>query len=160
MQRFTGAVALVLLCALAPACGSPPYEAALPPGYRLVQKREYQALYGPDGRLARVLQDADKDGRADAVVLYRPDGRPASGEIDTDRDGVVDRWERFALDGTVDLVGRARSRLGRPDYWEHVRADGVVWQRDWDDDGDGRPDRSDNPAPEAETVNAAGTTAP
>lgn len=119
--------------------------ASLPAGYRLVQKRDFQALYGADGRLVRLIQDADHDGRADAVVDYRPNGKPRSGEIDTDADGVVDRWESFRLDGSLERVAVSRLRNGRPDAWEEVRSDGSVAQRDWDDDGDGRPDRTDYP---------------
>lgn len=119
--------------------------ASLPAGYRLVQKRDFQALYGADGRLVRLLQDADHDGRADAVVDYRPDGKPRSGEIDTDADGIVDRWESFRLDGSLERVAVSRLRNGRPDAWEEVRSDGSVAQRGWDDDGDGRPDRTDYP---------------
>jgi hypothetical protein len=149
--RPLAVVGIAVLCA---ACAAEKPAASLPEGYRLVQKRQYQALYGPGGRLLRVLEDANRDGRADAVITYRRDGTPATGEIDTDRDGAVDRWERFALDGSVDLVGVSQKARAQPDYWEHRRADGTIWQRDWDDDGDGQPDRSDNPPPRAETVNA------
>lgn len=139
-------LAVLATAVLAVGCVAPrAREAALPQEYRLVQKREYQALYGPDGRLLRLLSDANQDGRAEGVLAYRHDGTPATAEIDTDRDGAVDRWERFALDGSVDLVGLSRKRNGKADYWEHLRADGTVWQRDWDVDGDGRPDRSEHP---------------
>jgi hypothetical protein len=149
-QMARGRVTFILAAlALAAGCATDMPSASLPDGWRLVQKRQYQALYGPDGRLVRVVQDANHDGRADAVISCRGDGTPAAGEIDADLDGVVDRWERFALDGSVDLVGVSRQRNGRADYWEHRRGDGTVWQRDWDDDGDGRPDRSDNPEPQA-----------
>lgn len=92
----------------------------LPGGYRLIQKQQYQALYGPTGRLERLLQDRDRDGRAEAVVVYRANGKPERGEIDTDGDGRVDRWEHFWSDGQLEKV-------------------------DVDTDGDGRVDRTDYP---------------
>jgi len=92
----------------------------LPGGYRLVQKQQYQALYGPQGRIERLLQDRDGDGRAEAVIVYRANGKPERGEIDTDGDGRVDRWEHFWSDGQLEKV-------------------------DVDTNGDGRADRTDYP---------------
>ena len=92
----------------------------LPGGYRLIQKAQFQALYGPNGRIERLLQDRDGDGRADTVIVYRPNGKAERGEIDTDADGRVDRWEHFRTDGTLERV-------------------------DLDADGDGRSDRADTP---------------
>jgi hypothetical protein len=91
----------------------------LPGGYRLIQKQQYQALYGPSGRIERLLQDRDGDGRAEAVVVYRANGKPERGEIDTDGDGRVDRWEHFWSDGTlekVDVDTNADGRVDRTDY--------------------------------------------
>ncbi len=91
----------------------------LPGGYRLVQKQQYQALYGPSGKIERLLQDRNQDGRADAVILYYPNGNPQRGEIDTDGDGRVDRWEYFWTDGTlekVDLDANGDGRVDRTDY--------------------------------------------
>jgi hypothetical protein len=107
---------------LAPAAcgGSGATPRGLPGGHRLIQKREFQALYAPDGRIMRLLRDGNRDGRADAVVVYRPTGKPERGEIDTDEDGAVDRWEHFRTDGTLDRV-------------------------DLDTDHDGRVDRTDSP---------------
>ena len=91
----------------------------LPGGYRLIQKGRYQVLYGPNGKIERLLEDRDHDGRADAVILYHPNGKPALGEIDTDGDGRVDRWEHFWTDGTlekVDLDVNGDGRIDRTDY--------------------------------------------
>jgi hypothetical protein len=92
----------------------------LPGGYRLLQKAQFQALYGPNGRIERLLQDRDGDGRAEAVILYRPNGKAERGELDTDGDGRVDRWEYFRTDGTLERT-------------------------DVDADGDGTSDRTDYP---------------
>ncbi len=91
----------------------------LPGGYRLIQKQKYQALYGPTGKIERLLEDRNHDGRADAVIVYYPNGKPAVGEIDTDGDGRVDRWEYFWTDGTlekVDLDANGDGRVDRTDY--------------------------------------------
>jgi len=93
----------------------------LPGGFRLVQKDQFQALYGPDGRIVRLLQDRNHDGRAEAVILYRPSGKPERGEIDTDEDGQIDRWEHFRPDGTLERVDTDTNHDGqvdRSDYSE------------------------------------------
>ena len=84
-------------------------------GYRLVQKDQFQALYDSDGRIQRLLQDRNHDGRADAVIAYRSNGKPERGELDTDEDGAIDRWEHFRPDGTLERVDLDTNRDGRPD---------------------------------------------
>jgi hypothetical protein len=95
------ALAATTSCSFAPEA-----ERSLPGGYVLVQKADYQALYDSHGRIERLLQDADGDGRAESVVLYYPNGTPRRGEIDTDGDGVVDRVESFRTDGTLETAPR------------------------------------------------------
>ena len=82
---------------------------------------------------------------AEAVVLYREDGRPGRSELDTDGDHVVDRWETLRPDGTVALSAHSRGNTGSPDTWEYADAQGVVFQIEFDDDGDGEPDRTEYP---------------
>ena len=136
------AIPLVLL--LLAACGTEPDGAhRLPDGFRLLQKRQYQALYGPTGRLVRVLYDENADGVAEAVVLYRADGKPERSELDTDGDHSIDRWETLRPDGTVAVSAHSRRRSGVPDAWAYLDADGTVYQRDFDDDGDGEVDRTE-----------------
>jgi hypothetical protein len=141
---FASLVAGICVLALA-ACGGEPPPRGLPGGYRLIQKDQFQALYGPSGRIERLLQDRNRDGRAEAVVVYRPNGRPDRGEIDADEDGLVDRWEHFRADGTLERVAVSRRRTGRPDQWDHAHLDGRVYQRDFDDTGDGEVDRTEYP---------------
>jgi hypothetical protein len=110
------------LCTLALAgCAGAESARALPGGYRLVQKDQFQALYGPDGRIERLLHDRNRDGRAEAVVVFRPDGTPERGEIDTDEDGRVDRWEYFRADGTVERIDVDRNRDGKVDRTDYPR---------------------------------------
>lgn len=100
-------------------CGGAESPRRLPGGYRLVQKDQFQALYGPEGRVERLLQDRNHDGRAEAVVVYRPNGKPERGELDTDEDGVVDRWEHFRADGTLDRVDVDTDRDGKVDRTDY-----------------------------------------
>jgi hypothetical protein len=93
----------------------------LPEGYRLVQKQHYQALYGPSGKIERLLQDRNQDGRADAVILYYSNGNPERGEIDTDGDGRVDRWEHFWTDGKLEKVDVDTNRDGKVDRTDYPR---------------------------------------
>ena len=86
------------------ACRLPAPEAK--PPLTLVEKGATQSVFDAQGRLQRVLIDADGDTRADAQFLYGPEGAPRVAEIDVDRDGVVDRWEHFAADGSPERTGR------------------------------------------------------
>ena len=121
MSRLTRQVAglgaaLVLIAPVG--CGGPESPKRLPGGYRLVQKDQFQALYGPDGRIVRLLYDRNHDGRAEGAVLYRPNGEPERGELDTDADGAIDRWEHFRTDGTLDRVEVDADRDGKVDRTE------------------------------------------
>ena len=109
----------------------------------LHQKGPYQAYYGPDGKIERLLQDADGDGRAEAVILYWPNGKIRAGEIDSDHDGMVDRWEYYSTEGVLEKVGTSRKKQPRPDQWDIIDPNGRVVRREFDDDGDGIPDRSE-----------------
>jgi hypothetical protein len=106
------------LLGLAACTGEAPSH-RLPGGFRLVQKDQFQALYGPDGRIARLLQDRNHDGRAEAVIVYWPNGKPERGELDTDEDGAVDRWEHFRTDGTLERVDLDTNRDGKVDRTDY-----------------------------------------
>jgi hypothetical protein len=117
-RRAATAGAALALVALA-GCARVAPSHRLPGGYRLVQKEQFQALYGPDGRILRLLQDRNHDGRAEAVIVYRPNGKPERGEIDTDEDGLVDRREYFRADGTLERVEVDTNHDGRVDRTEY-----------------------------------------
>ena len=129
------------------ACGSDAGSGAkrLPDGSRLVEKKDYQALYGPEGRLERLLQDSDGDGVAETVVFFGPDGKPWRSELDTDGDHTIDRWETFRPDGSLSMRAVSRRGTGQPDAWSFVEPDGHVSRTDFDDDGDGAVDRAVGP---------------
>lgn len=146
-MRETPAVLGLLLTAMA--CAQPAPEAS--PRLLLVEKGPYQAYYGEDGRILRLLYDANGDGRADIQTLYDLAGKPVSAEADTDHDGVVDRWEAFASDGSIEKIGVSRLTPGRPDAWTYAEASGADRREGAvavgsrvrearDTDGDGRPD--------------------
>ena len=132
----------VALVAVLSGCQDPTLSKSSPPPYLLVEKGPYQSLYGPDGRIERLAYDRNGDRTADAVILYSPDGKIRLAEIDTDLDKVIDRWEYFD-NGVLVRVGFTRSRRAEPDYWEVVAADGSILRREYDDDGDGKVDRSE-----------------
>jgi hypothetical protein len=133
-------VPLVLPLALV-ACRLPAPEAR--PPLVLVESGSAQSFFDAEGRLLRVLVDADQDRRADVQFLYRPDGTVRVAEVDADRDGVVDRWEHYGADGSLERVGRSQGSRGRPDVWEGPDLSGgeQVQLEELDTDGDGKPDR-------------------
>ena len=98
--------------------------------YRLIEKGPYQALYGADGRLQRLVYDGNGDGRAEVVTFFRPTGKPLRAEIDSDGDGIVDRWEDFSAAGILEKVGLSRGKNGTPDEWDYVDSTGAVTRRE------------------------------
>jgi hypothetical protein len=121
------ALPLAVACLTLAACEAPHAGARL----QLVEKGPYQALYGPDGRLQRLVYDGNGDGRAEVVTLFAPTGKPLRAEIDTDGDGVVDRWEYFSsLTGELDKVGFSRRKSGTPDEWAYVDSSGAIVRRE------------------------------
>jgi hypothetical protein len=133
------AFAAILLLLVA-ACGAA-VPAPRPARFTLVEKGDYQALYGPEGRLERLVHDTDGDRRADLVTFYAPSGRPLRAEADLDHDGRVDRWEHYEEDGRLRKVGESRFGRDQPDVFSYRDAGGAVSRREYDDDGDARVDR-------------------
>lgn len=109
----------------------------------LVEKGSAQSFFDAEGRLLRVLVDANQDRRADVQFLYRPEGTVRVAEIDADRDGVVDRWEHYGADGSLERVEQAQLEEldtdgdGKPDRRLHRRRDGAVIALEIDRDEDG-----------------------
>ena len=71
-----------------------------------MQKKEYQVLYGPNGKVQRLLRDADGDGLADVVVVFDAVLRSAVGVEHDDDVGqaVAVRVAEKALDLSVRSV--------------------------------------------------------
>jgi hypothetical protein len=135
-------VAGVGLAALLSGCRDPTLQKPSSPTHLLIEKGPYQSLYGPDGKIERLVYDQNGDRTADAVILYGPDGKVRLAEIDTDLDKVIDRWEYFES-GALVRLGFTRSTRGVPDYWDVVALDGSLVRREYDEDGDGKVDRSE-----------------
>jgi hypothetical protein len=143
-NALTAGLTAVTLTGIAACAPGPERVTPSPsPAGILHQKGPYQAYYGPDGKIERLLQNVDGDGRADAVILYWPNGKVRAGEIDSDRDGTVDRWEYYSPDGVVEKVGTSRRNGARPDQWDIIDGNDRVVRREFDDDGDGKVDRSE-----------------
>lgn len=144
MPTFTRrhAIAFALGVSTVAACRDPTLRPPPQTRYLLVEKGPYQSLYDEEGRIERLLYDRDDDGTADAIVLYDTNGNPRQAEIDTDLDDVIDRWEYFD-NGILVRVGTTRHRRGAPDYWEVIGRDETPTRREFDDDGDGKVDRSE-----------------
>jgi hypothetical protein len=123
-------------------CGRSQKPGPVPRAY-LFEKGPYQGVYGPDGKMLRLLYDANGDKRADVVTLFHPNGAPRQAEIDTDFDGVVDRWQYFSTTGALEREGWARRRPGTVDTWEYRSADGSPFRREIDEDGNGSVDRTE-----------------
>jgi len=132
-------LALVAVHAAFHGCSAEPSRAK----WHLVEKGPFQALYRPDGHLDRVAYDGNGDHRAEVVTFFAPGGAPLRAQIDTDNDGIVDRWEFYGPDGRVAKVGTSRRIPGKPDLWSYPDGFGGVARREYDDDGDGKPDRAE-----------------
>jgi hypothetical protein len=136
---FRSRLSALLAALTLSSCG---YEPPRPvPQAYLFEKGPYQGVYGPDGRIIRLLYDQNGDRKADMVTLFYANGSPRQVEIDTDLDGVVDRWQYFAPNGVRERDGWARRKPGRVDLWEYTDDKGRLTRREFDDDGDGRLDR-------------------
>jgi hypothetical protein len=119
--------------------------------YYLVGKGPYKAFYDRWGRLQRLEYDANGDGRADQIAHHDGARTPRTIEVDDDFDGRVDRWEDYDASGQLARVGTSRRGRG-PDLWTTSGPDGQPARKEYDEDGDGRPDR-------VETLNAGAVTA-
>jgi hypothetical protein len=138
LHTRTSAVLFVGL--LGSACTARTRPAPVPRAY-LFQKGPYQAVYGPDGFVLRLLYDSNGDGVADVVNVYRSGGRLRQVESDINLDGTVDRWERYNDQDALDSVATARRQSGTPDLWDYFDRAGTLVRREADDRGDGRVHR-------------------
>jgi hypothetical protein len=134
------------------ACGG---RGGLPPGglptvkrgdgrdYRVLDKGAWKGFYDPQGRIAIVEYDSDGDGRADYVAHYDERRQIRTIEVDEDHDSWVDRFEHYDAAGVLEKVGRCRKQRGRADEWTYRAPDGRPARIEYDDDGDGKPERAE-----------------
>jgi hypothetical protein len=97
----------------------------------------YVVREGPRLKCRRV--DLDFDGRTDRTTHYDPQGGVARVESDFDRDGRVDEIALYSL-GTVTEKQRATSLDGRLDTWEYYQSGRLV-RAERDENGDGIVDQ-------------------
>ena len=148
---------LLLLAALAAACGGRGCggTGGLPPGalptvkrgdgreYRVLDKGAWKGYYDGQGRIAIVEYDSDGDGRADYIAHYDERRQIRLIEVDEDHDAWVDRFEHYDAAGVLEKVGRWRKQRGRADEWTYRGPDGRPARIEYDDDGDGTPERAE-----------------
>jgi hypothetical protein len=152
------AVAALALQALAvSACADPERDRL-----KATTKASYDSA---SGKLTELTFDANKNGRIDTWTEM--DGtRPVRSRIDSNEDGKIDKWEYYDQAGKLSKVGLSRKGGDKPDAWAFAGADGQVerieasstgdearidrWERyengvmttvEFDENGDGRPDR-------------------
>ncbi len=156
MSRARKASLAVLLMAAAAcsgrACGG---RGGLPPerlplvkrgdgrAYHFLDKGPWKGYYDEAGRLAVAEYDSTGRGRADTIAHYDDGKRIRLIEVDEDLDGWVDRFEHYDATGRLEKVGRCRKTRGRADEWIYRGPDGYAARIEYDDDGDGKPERAD-----------------
>lgn len=146
-NALTGVAALVLLIGCGGRGGTPPGRPPIFVGkdgqkYYLLEKGPYKAFYDPWGRLARIEYDANGDGKADHIAHHEGRKLARMLEIDADFDGAIERWEYYDDQGLLVKVGAAR-KSSAPDIWTFSDPAGQVVRIEYDEDGDGAPDRAE-----------------
>jgi hypothetical protein len=156
-QAAFPSIAMVLALAVA-ACADPERDRL-----RATTKATYDTA---TGKLTELTSDANKNGRIDTWTEM--DGaRPVRSRIDTNEDGKIDRWEYYDQNGRLTKVGLSRTNGDKPDAWVYSTPDGKIarievsstaderhidrWEFydasgamtrvEFDENGDGRPDR-------------------
>jgi len=111
--------------------------------YRVLDKGAWKGYYDAQGRIAVVEYDSNGDGRPDNIAHYDENKQIRLIEVDEDRDAWVDRWEHYGPTGVLEKVGRWRKVRGRADEWTYRGPDGRAVRIEYDDDGDGKPERAE-----------------
>ena len=96
--------------------------------------------YDGEGRIARVLQNLDAEGKPHAWMEYKA-GVLASSAFDTSNNGQADQWHHYAAEGHVERIEYDQTGDGRPDQWEHFKpGSDEPYKVESDTDGDGNVD--------------------
>jgi hypothetical protein len=156
-MRWSLRGALLVVVALGLACGGRACggRGGLPPAglprvkrgdgreYLFLDKGAWKGYYDMQGRIAIVEYDSNGDGRADYVAHYDEHRQIRLIEVDEDHDAWVDRFEYYDAAGILEKVGRWRKQRGRADEWIYRAPDGRPARIEYDDDGDGVPERAE-----------------
>ena len=111
--------------------------------YRVLDRGAWKGYYDSQGRIAIAEYDSDGDGRADYIAHYDENRQIRLIEVDEDHDSWVDRFEYYDAAGILEKVGRCRKQKGRADEWTYRAPDGRPARIEYDDDGDGKPERAE-----------------
>jgi hypothetical protein len=111
--------------------------------YLFLDKGAWKGYYDDKGRIAFVEYDSSGDGRADYIAHYDERKQIRLIEVDEDHDAWVDRWEYYDAAGVLEKVGRWRKQRGRVDEWVYRDPEGRPSRIEYDDDGDGTPERAE-----------------
>jgi hypothetical protein len=111
--------------------------------YRLLDRGAWKGYYDAQGRIAIAEYDSSGDGRADYIAHYDENRQIRLIEVDEDHDSWVDRFEYYDAAGILEKVGRCRRQRGRADEWTYRAPDGRASRIEYDDDGDGKPERAE-----------------
>jgi hypothetical protein len=95
-------------------------------------------FFDEQGRVRRVEDDFDFDGKLDAVAIYR-DGIIVSDILDTNFDGRTDTWREYE-GGRLVRLQRDSNSDGIIDMWEDFDERGNVIRTRVDANRDGQPD--------------------
>ncbi len=156
-MRRSRRLALMLAAVLSAACGGRACggRGGLPPEalptvkradgreYRVLDKGAWKGYYDGQGRIAIVEYDSNADGRPDYIAHYDERRQIRLIEVDEDHDAWVDRFEHYDAAGVLEKVGRWRKQRGRADEWTYRAPDGRPARIEYDDDGDGVPERAE-----------------
>jgi hypothetical protein len=111
--------------------------------YRVLDRGAWKGFYDAQGRIAVVEYDSNGDGRPDYIAHYDERRQIRLIEVDEDHDSWVDRFEHYDAAGVLEKVGRCRRQKGRADEWTYRAPDGRPARIEYDDDGDGKPERAE-----------------
>ena len=111
--------------------------------YRLLDRGAWKGYYDAQGRIAVAEYDSNGDGRPDYIAHYDENRQIRLFEVDEDHDSWVDRFEYYNAAGILEKVGRCRKQRGRADEWTYRAPDGRPARIEYDDDGDGKPERAE-----------------
>jgi hypothetical protein len=109
----------------------------------MLDRGDWKGFYDAAGKIVVAEYDSNKDGRADYIAHYDENRQIRLIEVDEDHDSWVDRFEYYDAAGILEKGGRCRKQKGRVDEWTYRAPDGRASRIEYDDDGDGKPERAE-----------------
>jgi hypothetical protein len=109
----------------------------------IIDRGPIKAFYDKWGRLLRIEQDTNADGRPDRIARHDGETWAHRLEIDVDFDGTTDRWEDYTEGGKLTRFAVALQHDGHPQMWTVVGDDGAATRYEYDRDGDAKIERAE-----------------